>query len=294
MSDATMDGRAPTPGSVLRTPGSPEAGTGIMPDAQGVTESVSSGHLPEIGVGDLSDIGVRHGNAGSIRRGRQAHLDHRQILNATSACFAESGYDGTTIRAIAQRIDCSVGSIYRYFSDKRELLLACAGELFKGLIEQLEDGRIGFDASRVAYERIAGQHGQMYRLMFWLWGEGLPRPIERVVEVWERLLSGREAAVQAWGAIHAQLTIGMTDGIEFGVAVKDGEESGAADEDDRGMIRVVGLEEFKAGLKREEKGEREGSGIVVIEEGDEIKLEGEEEDKSARIGGVEPEDMTLL
>ena len=53
-----------------------------------------------------------------------AVLSRGQILDATETCLAELGYDGTTIRAIAKRLDCAVGTIYRYFRDKRSLLTA--------------------------------------------------------------------------------------------------------------------------------------------------------------------------
>ncbi len=46
-------------------------------------------------------------------------LSQDGILDATEACLQEHGYDGTTIRRIAGRLECAVGTIYRHFTDKR-------------------------------------------------------------------------------------------------------------------------------------------------------------------------------
>ena len=61
------------------------------------------------------------------------HLSRDQILDATGRCLASRGYDATTIRTIAGVLDCAVGSIYRYFRDKRELLLSGRGPVLIGV-----------------------------------------------------------------------------------------------------------------------------------------------------------------
>jgi AcrR family transcriptional regulator len=45
-----------------------------------------------------------------------------EIRAAALALFAERGYGGTTIEDIARAADITVGTIYRYFTDKSELL----------------------------------------------------------------------------------------------------------------------------------------------------------------------------
>ena len=56
----------------------------------------------------------------------QEHSDFRrqQILTAAWECFAEKGYQETTIRDIANRMSLSTGTIYSYFKGKDELLEA--------------------------------------------------------------------------------------------------------------------------------------------------------------------------
>ena len=45
-----------------------------------------------------------------------------EILTAAWKCFAEKGYQGTTIRDIAKKLDLSTGVIYNYFKNKDEIL----------------------------------------------------------------------------------------------------------------------------------------------------------------------------
>lgn len=56
----------------------------------------------------------------------QEHRDFRrqQILEAAWECFAEKGYQQTTIRVIAERMNLSTGIIYSYFKGKDDLLEA--------------------------------------------------------------------------------------------------------------------------------------------------------------------------
>ncbi len=54
----------------------------------------------------------------------RANVYRKHVLNAAEQVFAESGYDGATIRDIAARADVAVGSVYRVFEGKTELYLA--------------------------------------------------------------------------------------------------------------------------------------------------------------------------
>jgi len=54
---------------------------------------------------------------------RRSHRTREAVLRAAVACFEASGFDETTTEKIAQRAGISVGSVYSYFRDKREILL---------------------------------------------------------------------------------------------------------------------------------------------------------------------------
>lgn len=49
---------------------------------------------------------------------------HRRILEAAAALFREAGYEGAKIEAIAAEAEVSVGTIYNYYHNKGDLLVA--------------------------------------------------------------------------------------------------------------------------------------------------------------------------
>lgn len=144
-----------------------------------------------------------------------AHLDRAQILDATEACLNEDGYDGTTIRRIAKRLNCAVGSIYRYFTDKRQLLAAVTQRRFDPVLTASEAG-LALDQVLRMYGRIAQEQPEQYLLMFWLASVGhaqpgrhLPPMIEKLISLWsERLGDVRRAELQ-WAQLHGDLMLGL-------------------------------------------------------------------------------------
>src|SRR5688572_25114398 len=57
-------------------------------------------------------------------RERQRADRHRRILEAAAALFRQSGYEGTKIEAIAAAAEVSVGTIYNYYRNKGDILVA--------------------------------------------------------------------------------------------------------------------------------------------------------------------------
>ena len=57
-------------------------------------------------------------------RERQKADRHRRILEAAASLFRESGYDGAKIEAIAAEAEVSVGTIYNYYRNKGDILVA--------------------------------------------------------------------------------------------------------------------------------------------------------------------------
>lgn len=58
------------------------------------------------------------------RRERLKQEREERILEAAAAVFARKGFHGATIREIAELADVADGTIYNYFADKRDLLVA--------------------------------------------------------------------------------------------------------------------------------------------------------------------------
>lgn len=58
------------------------------------------------------------------RRARNRVARHDQLLAAASDIVDESGLEGLTMQAVADRVDCAVGTIYTYFDSKSALIAA--------------------------------------------------------------------------------------------------------------------------------------------------------------------------
>jgi AcrR family transcriptional regulator len=62
-------------------------------------------------------------DAAALGRPRSSAAD-QAILDATIALFADRGYDGLTIEAVAEQAGVAKSTIYRRYTDKADLLLA--------------------------------------------------------------------------------------------------------------------------------------------------------------------------
>lgn len=80
------------------------------------------------------------------RRPRRGVLNAEAVVEAAARVLARSGYDGLTLRAIADDLGVQAPALYWYFADKRALELA----LFVRLME-------GFTAEAPAGESPAGE-----------------------------------------------------------------------------------------------------------------------------------------
>lgn len=147
-----------------------------------------------------------------------APLDRAKILDATALVLRAHGYDGTTIRRIADQLDCAVGSIYRHFKDKRELLDAVCQRRFDAVAQHAE---LGTPVARCAslYARVACDQPDLYRLMFWLacvsqetgsGASGLPKVISQLISGWSRQFDNPSTANRFWAQLHGTMMEGLT------------------------------------------------------------------------------------
>lgn len=94
------------------------------------------------------------------------------ILTAAREVFLEKGFDQTSIRSIAQRIEYSPTTIYLYFKDKDSILYALHTEGFNLLnskMEVLASVQNPFErvkAMGVVYLKFASEYPDYYDLMF--------------------------------------------------------------------------------------------------------------------------------
>lgn len=80
------------------------------------------------------------GTAEPAKRGRPGY-DRRGLLDAAVAVFNESGYDATSVAALAARLGLSKAALYHHFSSKEEILETALGEALDELEGVLNDTR---------------------------------------------------------------------------------------------------------------------------------------------------------
>ena len=101
------------------------------------------------------------------------HLRRAEILDAAQRIFVECGYEGATIRRIADEVGVSSTALYMHFRDKSEILVEiCAGVLAKLIAVNTELSAAELDpVLRVhrmleAYIDFAWDNPNAYRLLF--------------------------------------------------------------------------------------------------------------------------------
>ena len=92
-----------------------------------------------------------------------------QILSTSARLFAVSGYDGTSMRDIADACGISKSLLYHHFTDKDEIFaritLGSTRELYQFVHDRLPDGAAPSERIR-AFMAATGEYFQRYR---WAW-----------------------------------------------------------------------------------------------------------------------------
>ena len=81
--------------------------------------------------------------ASRARREQEKESLRRIILDAAGELFLEQGYEGFSMRRVAERIGYSATTIYRYYEDKDDLLFAVVNEGFSEFARQLREAAEG-------------------------------------------------------------------------------------------------------------------------------------------------------
>jgi AcrR family transcriptional regulator len=107
------------------------------------------------------------------------HLRRAEILEAAERIFVAEGYEGATIRKIADEVGVSSTALYMHFQDKGAILL----EICEGVLKQLLDRNAAIAAKPLdpvvrvkmmleAYMRWGLEHPNAYQLVY-----SAPRPL---------------------------------------------------------------------------------------------------------------------
>lgn len=107
------------------------------------------------------------------RREEQKDSLRQSILNAAGELFLEKGYEGFSLRQVAERIGYSATTIYRYYENKDDLLLAIVREGFTEFNRQLSSAVQGartplkkIEALGETYVNFGMENPVYYQLMF--------------------------------------------------------------------------------------------------------------------------------
>jgi AcrR family transcriptional regulator len=106
------------------------------------------------------------------RRTRERVETREKILDAARQMFVRHGYEATTMRAIADKIEYTPTAIYHHFRNKDALLTELASSDFRALAAAFNRiGRIEDPIDRLhrigeAYVEFALAHPMQYQLMF--------------------------------------------------------------------------------------------------------------------------------
>lgn len=95
--------------------------------------------------------------------GSEAQRERRKrILDATLAIASKGGYEAVQMRAVAERADVAVGTLYRYFPSKVHLLVSALGREFERI--DLKTDRAAL-AGGTPYERLNFMVSKLNRAM---------------------------------------------------------------------------------------------------------------------------------
>jgi AcrR family transcriptional regulator len=109
----------------------------------------------------------------TLQKGRERYRSElrAETLAAARELIREEGYQGLTIRKLAQRMECSPMALYSYFADKQALLTALALEGFEKVAKRF-DSTVGRDPLKAVrkilldYIAYAEENPMEYRILF--------------------------------------------------------------------------------------------------------------------------------
>jgi AcrR family transcriptional regulator len=159
----------------------------------------------------------------------EQHLADRrqQILDAATRCFIANGFHQTSMQDLIRSAEVSVGTFYRYFRSKTELIRAIAEEIVGELVNEF-DLIVNIrpvpalaDAMRQALEtaekRLTG--GQQARIAVLVWSEALRDPeLAELVAAVYRTIRGRFVTLASRARDDGQLPA-ATDTESVGAAL---------------------------------------------------------------------------
>jgi AcrR family transcriptional regulator len=153
--------------------------------------------------------------------------------------FAEKGYAGVTLRALAAELGCSPMTPYRYFASKESIFDAVRVAAFSAFADYVagvprpEDPRERLHVLNRAYVRYALDHPDGYRIMFELAQPQAPSPelTKEIRRGWQHFSDAIDEAIRAgvlegdpdllthllWVPMHGAITLHLSGKLVMGV-----------------------------------------------------------------------------
>ena len=104
---------------------------------------------------------------------RHKTLLRQEILDAARDILVREGYDGLSMRKVAERIDYSPTAIYLHFKDRDDLVFCVCEQLMGGLVKELEqvaernaDPLVALEKGLRRYVEFGLKHPQHYQATF--------------------------------------------------------------------------------------------------------------------------------
>jgi AcrR family transcriptional regulator len=146
----------------------------------------------------------------ALRREKQKEALRQAILAAAGELFLAHGYEGFSLRQVAERVGYSPTTIYLYFADKDELLFTVVLEGFERFGRMLEEAYAStnehsarLEALGRAYIRFGLENPTHYRLMFMQRSEFLLRPRP----------GGRKPTIDSFGVLFRAVEEALAEGV---------------------------------------------------------------------------------
>ncbi|RKZ35469.1 MAG: hypothetical protein DRQ37_06300, partial [Gammaproteobacteria bacterium] len=90
-------------------------------------------------------------------------LSRARLLDAAATCFAEQGYEGTSVRNITGRATCNVSAIKYYFGGKKELYVAVFNHRFQEITSRrVQALRALLDVDELGLEQVLETFAQVF------------------------------------------------------------------------------------------------------------------------------------
>jgi AcrR family transcriptional regulator len=148
--------------------------------------------------------------ASAQRREQQKANLRRTILTAAGELFLEHGYEGFSLRQVAERIGYSATTIYRYFANKDDLLFAIVYEGFQQFGQELmaaarstDDPLQRLEALGRAYIRFGLQNPVYYQVMF----------MQRADLLFQRRAGQTRPAIDSFGVLQQAVQQALDAGV---------------------------------------------------------------------------------